>query len=1199
MKKPTKAQQSAIDLRGRSVLVSAAAGSGKTATLTQRIIRLLTDETSPADVCDMLIVTFTRAAAGELRTRISAAISSALAVDMQNEHLARQLAALGSAKICTIDSYYLDLARGNFERLGLPASFRPADEGEAKILRRSVMNAVIEERYSADPDFPDLCEQLTGVRSSGALADVFIDIYEDTERLTDGGDYLLRCAQKYKHGAESPFFDTVWGNAFRREMRLEAQTLAARADSALEIVANNPECAAYSDSLENSREFLKEFLRITENGSYSAVRETVRRFSPISAGRVSGKATDASRAALEERNALNKAISDWSKREFLLDDENISAAMLRSSDICEKIHSVISEYRKALSDEKALRGICDFADLSRFALKLLTDENGNPTDLALEERKKYSHIFVDEYQDTDGIQDTVFRTISNGHNLFLVGDVKQSIYGFRGAEPSIFTEYRKESPPVAEVPSGDCPCSIYMSENFRCAPCVVNFTNAVCSYLFSAAEKSGNGIGYRKEDDLVLSRPEPYGNERVKIALVEKNDEENAAYSEAIYIANEIKRLVKYEKNADGTPFKYGDMAILVRSHSKAEAIADVLVREGIPHANGAGEALFENPEVLMMFSLLCAIDNPERDVPLAGALRSPIFRFSLSDLVEIRRTRTDTSLFGSLLEYGSDENADAQLAEKCREATKTIDDWREAAQALPVHIFVRDLWRQTNALTYAGSGADSARQTPNERRRNLQQFYEYARKFEASAFRTLHDFTEYIGGIIESGEKIAFENAGDENTVRIMTVHKSKGLEFPVVFLAGTASRTNTSDGNSPLIFTPQDDLGLTLRLTDKSGFGKIETPMRLAAAKKVVSLSLEEEIRVLYVALTRARDRLYVTAEGSGDFAAKKLDAANRRASLGDVAALDACSSTLDRILTALSASPDCDCYEIEAAHCASQQEETSDVETREEPTPEGSIRADTANELSARFAFEYPLSSTRIPAKLSVSRLYPEILDPEETDLDDLLKKVASQERRVPKFMGGKGDGAAERGTATHLFLQFCDFSHLDGTEASVNDEVARLCEKRFISEASAKLIRKDEIAAFAKSEIFKSVKEARNVWREQRFNVFLPARDFTSDEKTKKLLADEKLLVQGVIDLFFTDKNGNLVLCDYKTDRLTPRELRDPDAAKQTLLERHGRQLSYYAAALGEIFTHAPDVICVYSLHSGAEYRFTVDELSKAP
>lgn len=1182
----TKSQKLAIELQNRNILVSAAAGSGKTATLTQRIISLLTDPNDPTDINTMLIVTFTRAAAGELKTRISRVLTEYLAANPTNRHIANQLTSLGGAKICTIDSYYLDLIRTNFQKLGLAAKFRLADETELALIRDLSMNYVIEKKYREDANFVKLADQFATAKGENKLSDIFLDIAKKIQLTPHGTEYLSECAQRYKSDSELELFCTTIGQVMRNSLKDELLYLLKCTDRLLYLIDQTEGASVYGEAISSDRDYINWLLTDIDNIEYKDFREKVYAYSASPLKRISSSnKSNVTEEIKNERNKIKDRLLELSEREFFLHPDDNKVLCQISADYCLIIKDIIDNYNSVYSSEKEERNICEFADLRKYALELLIDENGCPSEIAKEEQKKYTHIFVDEYQDTDSIQDLVFTTISNGHNLFLVGDIKQSIYGFRGANPSVFSKYRKQYLPAeGRTTIPDIPLSVFMSENFRCSPNIISFTNSVCSYLFRETDGPNHGIGYVSEDDLIASRSNPISDDKVKIVFLENTNESNDDKTdiEAKYIISEIKDILNNRTLPNGEKYRASDIAILTRSNKEAMNISQVLAREGIPHANGAGNDLFENPEVLLMLSLMSAIDNYQRDVPLAGALRSPIFNFTMSDLLSVKNNRDSMSLYDAILDYLSSEDQNRLLSEKCKYAIRKLDDYRAEAEAMPVHIFIRHLWKDTNALSYAGAEDQSNNRSPIEKRRNLRKFYEYARKFEASSFKGLHQFIEYINSIIDRNTKITYEDAVTNDTVQVMTVHKSKGLEFPVVFLAGCDNAIIDQDSKKPVLFTTLSNMGLACKIPDSTGESELENPFKITISKMIAEQSAEEEIRILYVALTRARDNLYVIASGNKGFAEKRINSAINKSYIGGRNTIIATNRWIERILTALYADPNNDSYEIITKDysdfsCSISTDDTSKL------IDESEIN-NIYNLLIPSLSFKYKyIEKTDIPSKISVSKLYPELFN-DDQESTSLLAKIQNTETKKPRFLSTTNN-PTEQGIATHLFLQFCDYLNLQPNDASVSNEIARLLDSKFISSDIANLINKKEIISFIKSDLFKELKSAKKIYREFRFNVFLNAALFATQDSQINKLSDSKVLVQGVIDLCYINSNNELILCDYKTDRIPRDIIKNKQYVEEFFNKKHAKQLYYYYQAVSQIMDRSPDRTCIYSLAFG--------------
>ena len=1193
----TPAQTAAMNTRGKTLLVSAAAGSGKTATLTERIIRRITDKESPADIAQMLIVTFTRSAAAELRARIFAALSDALADDPTSKHLASQLMKIGSAKICTIDSFYLDVIRSNFSTLGLSAKFRLADESEYALMARRAMDESIDWMYATEKDFPTFCECFGTVRTASRVTDVMLDIYDKLTSIPEGIEYVAQCAHKTEENAEIDFMSTPYGEIVRSSTVDILEYYEDIFASALEYMECDEHMKnAYGASFAYDHAYISSLLEVLKGpeASYEGTQNLLLSYSPVSLSNLSSKnKTEEAKRYQDLRTEFNNKrkkliASTYSKPQSL-----ITRAMKDTAKMLGILYRLLSDFEARVDEAKAKISMMTFSDVRRYTLKLLVDSEGNPTEIARRYAEQYTDIYIDEYQDVDRVQDAIFKSIARAGNRFMVGDIKQSIYGFRGAEPMLFAEYRRDFPPLQSAENSDA-ATIFMSDNFRCDKNVIDFTNAVCSTVFSACADS---IGYTPEDDLRYSKIPPsedYISPKVKIALITppddiSEDEEIETDSDARkvwdarYIASEIKRLMREEKKADDSPITPGDVAILFRGKSMIPAITAELERAGLLYSLADSERYFENPDVLMVLCILNTIDNPERDIYLAGTLRSPIFNFTMDDLITLRRyVKSNYSLFGALCEYAKCE--ENELSEKSREFISVLESWQSEATSLPIDRFLQMLFYSER---FIASGLVSQTDSRGEGG-NLLILYEYARKFENGSFKGLYQFVEYINSVIRDGGKLASENKGGaSDRVSVMTIHKSKGLEFPVCFICNTTGSIRPQDISNSMVF--EYSSGIALKVADGSGFARINTPMRDAVISKIYTKQIEEEMRILYVALTRARERLYLS--GTTAYTLDKLsDKAEANARLlNRYTILNKCSSYLDWTLTALAAKDE-DSYELECipldkiADIGATALEVSDDENVE-------IDETLVKDLRRQFDFKYEYSAlSRVPSKLSVSRLYPDVLD----ENDESLELFATEQKAsVPDFfLSGAPSGAssAERGTATHLFLQFCDYKNARAKGAS--EELARLAELKFIPESTKDLVYLSELEEFLQSELIELILSSKQVIREQRFNVELPVDKFSSDPELLERMRGETLAVQGVIDLLLIDGDGEISLYDYKTDRLTREERENYALAAKKMNETHGLQLSYYAKAIELLWGKPCRRICVYSTHSATLYDIDV-------
>lgn len=1165
----TSEQQKAIETRGKTLLVSAAAGSGKTSTLTERIIRSITDKNIRADLSRMLIVTFTRASAADMKKKISEALAEAIAKDPSDRHLATQMMLLDSAKICTIDSFYYDLVKTNFSALSLPGDLRIGDSSEMALLYRNELEAVIERFYNEEPDFPPFIEHFTTLRNSESAVNIFLSVYQKVLSYREGLALLERYANDLTLSHGTDFFRTPHGIYAKKSTLARLEHCISVLEAACEhfTLSENPTIAPnYLPAFQNDLDTALAVKDALVRGSYEDVKARLDAYTPLALGRGVRGADELTVRYKGLRDDVKGSLLEIKNTYFAFSAEELSLLASKYACVLRMMHRVLSEFEDRLFEEKRARGVFEFADIRRFAMKLTVKENGEPTDLALAYRERFDEIYIDEYQDVDEVQDLIFRTISKDNNRFMVGDIKQSIYGFRGANSDVFAGYKKTFPILAGGSQAGDAASVFMSDNFRCDENIVKFSNLVFSHLFSVC---GENIGYQKEDDLKFSKlvPPDCQPQRVILALTGNEDPSmpksplKAPYDEAYWIATEIRRLVGKEKKADGSPIQYRDVTILSRGKRDFPILKDVLDRFSIPSKSDEITDFFENPDVLLILSLLCSIDNPRRDVSLAGTLRSPFFGFTMDDLVVIRRGGTgELSLYDDLVEVAKDK--DSALGQKCKRFVDTLAYWRHKARSLPTSKLLKKLYRDLSVLSIS-----------NGKSENLLRLYEYARGYEASGYRGLNSFVAYVNELIERGTTLE-NNEGDKdiNAVSIMTVHHSKGLEFPVCFLYG-CGKDSSGGGKDDLIFDPT--LGFAFWLRDESGFGKIDTPFKHAITARSEALGREEEMRILYVALTRARERLYLTASVSKPD--KLWETAASLAQFSDPYSLLDTRSYLKWITAAIYGKATEDILTVVRVDKIYELPTLVSQETsaKEEPLPDRELQA----LLEKRFNFVYPYEHVSdLPAKLSVSKLYPTVLDEEEE-----LSLYEDTFLLPESLITAEKASAAERGTATHTFLQFCDFEF--AKRNGVREELARLVEKCFIDKRMAEIVNVRQLERFFESDLFSRMRAAKRLWREQRFNILLPAVEFTSETEKKDLLQNENIAVQGVIDLFFEEENGNIVLVDYKTDYLTEEERQDPALAMKKLAERHGEQVTYYAKAIELMCGKAPAERLIYSLPLG--------------
>ncbi len=1210
----TPEQLAAINTTDRTLLLSAAAGSGKTATLTERLIRMITHPEHPLDVSRMLIVTFTRAAAKELRDRISAALSAAIEKDPANKRLAKQALLLPSAKIRTIDAFCNDLVRGHTDALGMTPFYRIPDGAEAELLAMELIDDLIEEAYRGDYtaeglDVFLLSEALASVKNEKRLGEKLFRFYrEKVPNYIDGIALLREAVADLEGGKTLPFFDTRIGNAYRKtvaeELTERARILRALGERAF-AVESEKDGTALRDSATELADYF-DGVRAAMNGGFDAFTTALAQTPPQAKSTTRGGTLSAEgnrcksyrSACLDARRGLFARVSVWGEARLRrLFEETHKIALSLTLLLC--------EFDRRFAAAKRERGLCEYSDLSHFAYRLLLDEAGNKTPLAERLTEAFDVVSIDEYQDVNEIQHKIFEAISSPTNRFMVGDIKQSIYGFRGAEPSIFAGLRKHFPPLEESEGNEA--VLYLTHNFRSSDGILELANGVFDFLFGVV---GDGIGYTAADRLNPPPPkegEPPASPRPVTPTptlylmpgMGNDDEEDEEESpdEMAFVAKLVRRLLKEGRLADGRPVKASDIAVLTRKNKQKHAVLLALTEAGIDSFYEEEEDFFSHSDVLLALCLCHAVNNPRRDIYLAGLLRSPLYGFTMDELVRIRREGGAT-LYDSLVRY-TEKNGFS----KGRAFLAELADFRLRAESERTDRLLRYIFDKTAIwATLDEDGRD-----------RVHRFCELARKRESLSFQGLYSFLSYINDLIDVKEGKGGDKTGKgtkEEGVYVDTVHGTKGLEFPVCILAGCGATLCTDPPDrTPINYLT--DLGFSSPVTSHNGMGQIGSLLYSALGTCLKRREIEEEIRVLYVALTRPKEQLYITAavprskdtesfhEGARllrDFPSSYMLYTKRSYASWIVAALGDDPSRL--LVKDLSRDP-----ALAITETASRVETAEDgrADAAEES---GAEDAERAAEVAAayarykeRFSFVYPHAvEASLPGKLSVSRLYPGYLDENEgegsplSEEERLALTVRGDGRpftpAAPFYLSGVEEGAAAKaGTATHLFLQFCDFSAILQTDGSkteaIDQELARLVTRGFMAEKDAARVRREELAVFADSPLAEEIRSAAKLHRELRFNTYLPAPLFA--ERDKEKYEGLEIFVQGVIDLLIEREDGSLLLVDYKTDRLPKEAVSDEAAARKFLFERHLTQLTYYREAVCRIFGKTP-ALALYSLHA---------------
>lgn len=1259
----TPAQTAAMETHGRTLLVSAAAGSGKTFTLTQRIIKSIINENK--DISDFLIVTFTRAAAGELKAKISKALGDAIEENPDKTHLQDQLIKLGGAHISTIDSFFAEPVRANFEKLGLPPSMKTADEAELEPLRQRIMSEVIDTYFDScealdgksvsdieyADDFTHLVGMISSARRGSAVAVSLLAIYRKLMTSPLGIGQLKAHTERMRHSAEMDFLDTPEGTVIREEMISTLSYVEAMLQKCcVEMSDIDLLQEKYVPCFEENRTACISLREAIRNCNYVEAQKAFESFKPTSIPPLRNNKTEISEYYKNLRGKkLNPAVKELAKKYLSSTPDKIRDFYLRSASICDIVIDILEKFDEKYTEEKLLRSICEFSDMPRYMLQLLQNSDGSPTEYADSLYERFKEVYIDEYQDVNEIQDTIFRIIGRDHR-FMVGDIKQSIYGFREAEPRIFAEYRERFTEYDRdndtVPDRDGGNTIFMSENFRCDENVINFTNAVCSKIFSAFAES---IGYTSSDDLVFKKKKPYEDyESPKVVLnviqspkrqsadegeetinesesviedeiTDANASPDKLYDESVVVANEIARLIREEKKADGSPILPGDIAVLVRNHSSAKPLVAQLEKLGIKYAQASKTALLESRDMKLLIDLLSVIDNPRQDIPLCNVITShgsaSAPSLSLEETVEVRRQISGAkSLFDAMKEY-KDTDRMIGTEQKCQRLVTHLDSLRLASASISADKLLRLLCHSEFFSHLCHSDA-------------YNYLYDCACKYVRSSWNGLYNFLGYFKKLVEKGSSGSEPIKSADDAVTIMSIHQSKGLEFPVCFIFRTEGQFNMSDTHTPILFSK--DFGLSMKLPPapeehETILSRIRVRYRdnvlhHAASIKIREKQIEEEARNLYVALTRARERLYLSATLNTDFESFKRELISCPDKEYEI---KKSKSYFRQTLLALSSlleeeSP------IFTVNLFNKGENVLSSPFAADKKAVGNEEAltEVEKELASLFAIRLGESEeerilANIPAKVAASKVRPNMLDnsvfiptptgtlftqsdedrgEQSSDSADIIRNrirlMRSQSVSFDTLLEtNKKPTAAEIGTATHQFLQFCDFKKV--AKSGISAEIERLLKHKFISQRTFDIINKKQLEGFFKSDLFAMIIDAKSIRREFRFGLFKDAASYCESEKLRSAVSGKSIFVQGSIDLIIEDQNGEILLCDYKTDRISPEERADRTILAESMKEKHLSQLLEYRYAIEQIFEKTPSKIFIYSVPLGEVIEMNID------
>lgn len=1187
----TKTQLKAIETRGHTLLVSAGAGSGKTTVLVERILRsIFADE--PVGVDEILVVTYTRAAAGELRDRLADELKKALLLDPDNEFLQRQLYLLPAAKICTIDSYCADLVKRNAERVGVSPAFRVPDEAECELLAENLLDGMFRDMYEgrlpevATPDeISDLCDALTDNGRQKDLSVIIRMIYASTKNADQGVGMITPLVEEYNLDKFTTVENTRFGAYILKrveEFCLYYQKVFSSVVSELEG-AEGKKASKIQNMLLADLEYIGLVLSAICEG-YDATRELIFDYKP---SRTEPNNDDSLPPTTILRSSYKDKLKYFSENFFFSTTEHWKRVYADMYPLLAVLLRVLLKFDELYRKEKSRLSICEFSDLERYAYQCLYD-GGELSEVAKAERESLRAVFVDEYQDVNRLQDKIFSAVTPPACGFMVGDIKQSIYRFRSAAADIFAGMKMTYREIDSA-QGSENAVVYMSENFRCDRGVIDCVNEVFDKVFYHLRDT---IGYLPEDRLICSKYSANPSLEPPLAKPEmclvdmtalnshykemgwdrvKNEE-----ASALVVAEKISEMIESSKD-DERPYKPSDFAIVMRrAKGRAEVYKRALDHYEIPSVLVEQAKFFNEPVVELAVSLLNVVDNPSKDIYLAAVMLSPLYEFTPDELSLIRDEGGD-SLYTSLLRYVKKHPE----FEKGANFVEAIARYRLIAEGTAADRLLMRLYHESGLLSLG------AREGSKE---HLLRFYECARAYEHTSFKGLFNFINYINSISSRNNSLdKRETPKGENEVKIVTVHASKGLQYRVVFFVGIEDTIGRGGFASSVRLRYAENFGIGMLTRTEGGLALVKNSTREVIDDYTLRCELEELSRIVYVALTRAAERLYFVGAKTGLEAEMKLRQVEREY-LSDYSIYEQ-NSPLAMLLSTKQwqvYSPDDFLSTLPEALSLSGNMPACEILGQSAKIDtgvdlEGEIDTKTLELCKQRFTFEYPNKHLTItPEKTAVSVLTPKLLDKLEEEEDGTLTNGFSMPPLgvLPEFMGGEeSDASAKRGIATHQFMQFFDIEGLKTN--GLESETHRLVGAGYLTEADLDRIRTEELELFVRSDLFALMQGDVKLYREMRFNVNMPAELFVENEAHKEKYSGRQILVQGVIDCIIEDKDGTLHLVDYKTDRLLDSEKRDFEKAKAKLTKEHRTQLGFYSEAILRIFGTRPATVQVYS------------------
>ena len=1188
----TEEQNQAIHEKGSNILVAAAAGSGKTAVLVERIINKIIQE--EIDIDKLLVVTFTNAAASEMRERILNAIYKKIEEEPTNLRLQKQITLLNKSNICTIHSFCLDVIRNNFYEINISPNFRIGDTAEIELLKEEVLDELFEDLYlKEDEGFLKLLEIYTSYKDDEPLKDIVKSIYNFIQSAPFPEKWLAEKVKLFDIDIENTdFAETVWGKIILNNYKecIEENILGLKKIKK-ELDAEN-ELEKFSQALRLDIENLESLL--VNLNSWDKSYELAKTFSFVRWPSSKKINSETPAFVKEKRDMINAKFKKLKDSIFIYTSAEVLSDLKNMYEVLNLLQAIILKFNENYKKAKLERNIIDFNDIEHLALKILIkDEDGKyvPSEIAKKYQDKFEEIAIDEYQDSNMVQEYILTSISKGNNIFMVGDVKQSIYKFRQAMPELFLNKYKTYKLKKEKTEAD-DLKIQLFKNFRSRKNILDTTNIIFQEIMS---KDLGDVDYNEDEYLNLGAnyEEPQlenidfaGKTEINIINLEdttkdsQEDEEDNVKTERIensilearYVAQKINELINsnyyvLDKKEGYRKVTYKDIVVLLRSTTELSPIYEKEISDlGMPVYSETSTEYLNSVEIQLIMSCLKIIDNPMQDIPLVTVMRSMIGGFTDNDLIEIRLADKYENFYESAVKSRIQVNE--ELRNKIDSFLELINNWREESEFLALDELIWKIYMDTGYYNYVG-----LMQNGKLRQANLKMLFERAKQYESASFKGVFNFINFIDKLkLRNNDLGAAKIIGEnENVIRIMSIHKSKGLEFPIVFLSSTGKNFNLKDLRDKILIHQEIGFGPNYENSEL----KIEYPTLAKEAIKMVSKreSISEEMRVLYVALTRAKEKLIIT--GIEKDLQKSIESKEKELQIyetEDIAKinpkiLESYKSYLDwiELVYLKNKIKNSDIFEL---NVVSKAEILNAGTEREEERKD--VLKDISNKRTSKenlekikniLEWEYKYKdSTEMPSELSVSKIKELSKDKAEEKYGVTLKK--------PNFLVEKTElTAAEKGTIMHLCLQKLNYKE-DYNLEKLKNMVNNLVEQEIILPKEAECVNYNKILAFLKSNIWKEMRTAKVVEQEKAFYLNLKANEIYQNN------AEDEILVQGIIDLYYITNNDELVLVDYKTDYVENNN-------EQSLKDKYNIQLEIYKKALEESLNRKVDKVYIYS------------------